>query len=242
MWPITLRHKYPSHFPVGSRWCWFAGARKGRKFSLDVFLSLPLTECQLHQFTPPHVWRHLSIFQISHFGANDPPWRKQFLQCGNSQISIKAQCLCLSPHRRSKFNWKTAFKVIPQLYNYTEDACLHVAQFAPIYCTFCTVKTSAPFSGCKFPSFGSKWSIIAHIQANTLLWEVLPSSFILNLRRMKKNPKIHLRTRASWIILFGGMMRKWMMQLSTLNIKHPASTFDSATAVSKLPCMFLNAN
>lgn len=186
MWQITLRHKYPSHFPVGSRSGWFAGARKGRKFSLDVFLSLPLSECQLHQFTPPHVWRHLSIFQISHFGANDPPWRKQFLQCGNSQISIKAQCLCLSPHRRSKFNWKTAFKVIPQLYNYTEDACLHVAQFAPIYCTFCTVKTSAPFSGCKFPSFGSKWSIIAHIQANTLLWEVLPSSFILNLRRMKK--------------------------------------------------------
>lgn len=180
-------------FPVGSRSC-LQDQKRQEVLSLCVFLSLPLTECQLHQFTPPHVWRHLSIFQISHFGANDPPWRKQLLQCGNSQISIKAQCLCLSPHRRSKFNWKAAFKVIPQLYNYTEDACLHVAQFAPIYCTFCTVKTSAPFSGCKFPSFGSKWSIIAHIQANTLLWEVLPSSFILNLRRIKKksqNPIAH---------------------------------------------------
>lgn len=174
MWQITLRRKYPSHFPGGSRSCVFAGPEKAGS-SLYVFLSLLLTECQLRQFTPLHVWRHLSIFQISHFGANDPPWRKQFFLCGNSQISIKAQFLCLSPHRRSKFNWKAAFKVIPQLYNYTEDACLHVAQFAPIYCTFCTVKTSVPFSGCKFPSFGSKWSIIAHIQANTLLWEVLPS-------------------------------------------------------------------
>lgn len=39
MWRITLRHKYPSHFPVGSRPCWFAGARKGRKFSLSKYFS-----------------------------------------------------------------------------------------------------------------------------------------------------------------------------------------------------------
>lgn len=103
-------------------------------------MSLVTGQCQPH-FSSSFdfaMWRHLSIFQISHFGANDPFEGGNFY---NMAILPFPSWLSMDslPCRRSKFNWKAAFQVIPQLYNYTGDACLHVAPFAPIYCTFCTV-------------------------------------------------------------------------------------------------------
>lgn len=61
-----------------------------RAGNLSVSLSLQSRPRRTNSFAFA-MWRHLSIFQISHFGANDPPWRRQFLQCGNSTISIVPQ-------------------------------------------------------------------------------------------------------------------------------------------------------
>lgn len=119
---------------------WFFHCRAWILSSSSSLISLPRGQCR-PRFSSSFdfaMWRHLSIFQISHFGANDP------LEGGNFyNMAILPFPSWLStdslPCRRSKFNWKAAFQVIPQLYNYTGDACLHVAPFAPIYCTFCTV-------------------------------------------------------------------------------------------------------
>ncbi len=177
MWQITLRRKYPSHFPVGSRSCIFAGPEKaGSSLSLYVFLSLLLTECQLCQFTPLHVWRHLSIFQISHFGANDPPWRKQFLQCGNSQISIKGSVpLPFASTEEASLIGRLHLK---SFHNYTIILKMHVCMLLSLHqFTALSAQLRLAFLSvdANSPHLAPNEAIIAHIQANTLLWEVLPS-------------------------------------------------------------------
>lgn len=84
----------------------------------------------LHQFTPPHVWRHLPIFQISHFGANDAPRRKQFLQYGNSQISITARCLCRRLTEEASLIGRLHLK---SFHNYTIILKMHVCMLLSLH-------------------------------------------------------------------------------------------------------------
>lgn len=78
-----------------------------------------------------------------------------------------AQILCLA--EEASLIGKLHFK---SFHNYTIILEMHVCmllrlhQFTALSAQF---RTRFLFSGCKFPSFSSKWSIIAHIQANTLL-------------------------------------------------------------------------
>lgn len=78
-----------------------------------------------------------------------------------------AQILCLA--EEASLIGRLHFK---SFHNYTIILEMHVCmllrlhQFTALSAQF---RTRFLFSGCKFPSFSSKWSIIAHIQANTLL-------------------------------------------------------------------------
>lgn len=134
-------------------------------------LSLPI------QFTAaPHVWRHLSIFdQIFHFAANDPtlhphPRRRQLFKCADTFLHNNLPILRLV--EEASLSGAVHLELF---YNYTITAEMHfctlwcLPQFTALFIQF---NSGCLFRGCKFGSFGFKWSIIAHIEIYTFLQEV----------------------------------------------------------------------